>query len=401
MKLSANRIDMKGRHIVFLSHIDMNLYLFRLPLMKSLVESGWRVTALVPEGDYTHLFEGEGIGHEHYSIKREGMNPLKECLVISRLYKKLRMLRPDVVHSFTMKPNIYGSIAGRLAGIPKIVNSVTGLGSFFIDSKNVAPTGRVLAQLYRASCLFADRVLFHNRDDLEFFLRLRIAPARKCRVIRGSGVDLEKFSRARFTDTERKKLRNALGVPEAAVVVTFISRLIWDKGIREFCEAARMIRERRGEKAVFLLIGDRYDGNPNAVPFSYVESMAQSGDVVFAGWRKDIPAVLHCSDIVTLPSYREGLPVSLQEALAMGIPIVTTDVPGCRETVEDGVNGFLVPHKNAAALAGAIEKLLTNPELRSVMGKSGREKAEREFDVRRIVQQHLELYETLMQEVMI
>ncbi len=388
-------------HIVFLSHIDMNLYLFRLSLMKRMVEKGWSVTALVPEGKYAHLFEKEGIRHEHYSIKRDGMNPLTECMVISRLYRKLKSLRPDLLHSFTMKPNIYGAIAGMLAGVPRIVNSVTGLGSFFIDSKTVAPIGRALSQLYRVSCHFADAVVFQNGDDLEFFLQHNIAPGGKCRVVRGSGVDLEKFSPERFSQTDRKMLRESLGIRDGAVVVTLITRLIWDKGVREFCEAASIIRKRLGEKAVFLLVGDYYDGNPNAVPASYIESMVNLENVMFAGWREDIPEILNCSDIVTLPSYREGLPVSLQEALATGLPVVTTDVPGCRETVEDGVNGFLIPPRDARALASAIERLLTDAELRAVMGKRGREKAEREFDVRCIVQQHLELYESLTGKVMI
>ncbi|HWR59427.1 MAG TPA: glycosyltransferase family 4 protein [Thermodesulfovibrionales bacterium] len=382
-------------HIVFLSHIDMNLYLFRLPLMKSLVGKGWKVTALVPEGSYAHLFEKEGIRHERYSIKRDGMNPLKEVVVISRLYRKLRKLRPDLMHSFTMKPNIYGSIAGKLAGVTRIVNSVTGLGSFFIDSEAVTPAGRALAQLYRLSCRLADAVVFQNRDDLEFFLGRRLVSARKCRIIRGSGVDLAKYSPMRFTQKDRQTLRSSLGISMDAVVVTLITRLIWDKGIKEFCEAAKIIRQRRREKAVFLLVGDYYDGNPNAVPRAYIESMTRSGDVVFAGWRNDIPAILHSSDIVTLPSYREGLPVSIQEALAMGLPVVTTDVPGCRETVEDSVNGLLVPSRHAEALAKAIEKLLENAELRRVMGKKGREKAEREFDVRHVIKQHIELYESL------
>lgn len=389
---------MTAGHIVFLSHIDINLYLFRLSLMKRLLEKGWRVTALVPEGKYSHLFEKEGITHEHYSVKRDGMNPLTECIVISRLYRKLRALRPDLMHSFTMKPNIYGAISGRLAGVPRIVNSVTGLGSFFIDPETIAPIGRALFQLYRVSCRLSDAVIFQNRDDLAFFLRHRIAPERKCQVIRGSGVDLTKFSRSRFTQTDREMVRSTLGISEDAVVVTLVTRLIWDKGIREFCEAARMIRERLGEKAVFLLVGDFYDGNPKAVPPSYVETMSRSGDVVFAGWRNDIPAVLHCSDIVTLPSYREGLPVSLQEALAMGIPVVTADVPGCRETVENGINGLLVPPRDPSALATAIEELIENRELRSAMGRKGREKAEREFDVHHIVQQHLDLYERVLEE---
>lgn len=384
---------MKSRHIVFLSHIDMNLYLFRLPLMKSLAESGWKVTALVPDGPYSPLFEKDGIAHEHYPISRDGMNPVKEGMVISRLCKKLKALRPDLLHTFTIKPNIYGTFAGRLAKVPRIVNSVTGLGSYFIDSATVSPGGRALAQLYRLSCRFADAVVFQNRDDLDFFLNRRIVASKKCRLIRGSGVDLDRFSEVRFAQADRIALRRELGIAGDAVVVTLITRLIWDKGVKEFCEAARMVREGHGDKAVFLLVGDYYDGNPKAVPSSYIGSLVKSGDVIFSGWRRDIPDVIYGSDIITLPSYREGLPVSLQEALAMGRPVITTDVPGCRETVQDGSNGFLVPARDSRALSSAIEKLLDNRELRSLMGRRSREKAEREFDVRHIISQHMELYE--------
>ena len=176
-----------------------------------------------------------------------------------------------------------------------------------------------------------------------------------------------------------------------------MARLIWDKGIKEFCEAARQLRNNTSQQFIFLLVGDYYDGNPNAIPHTYIESAVRGEEIVFTGWRDDVPAILAASDIVVLPSYyREGIPVSLMEAMAMSRPLVTTDAPGCRETVEDGWNGFLVPIRDANALARVIGKLIDDPTLREIMGRRSREKAEREFDVRFVVREHLQLYQRLL-----
>jgi len=383
-------------HLVFLSHLDMNLYLFRRQIMLALVEKGWRVTAVTPEGSYSHLFAADGIEHVPYVIDRGSMNPLRELKVIVSLRKILKKLSPDVVHSYTMKPNIYGTFAARLAGVPAVLNSVTGLGSFFIDGASTTPIQKMLLGLYWLACQLNSRTTFENRDDLQFFLEHKLVTKEKTILFNGTGVDLTHFDSKRFDDERRLQLRSALGIAPDAIVVTCISRLLRDKGVGEFCEAARSLHQAWQGRAVFLEVGDYYDGNPSSLPKEYVEELGRAGIVKFAGWRTDIPEILHASDIVTLPSYREGLPVSLQEALAMGKPIVSTDVPGCRETVDDGINGLLVPARNADRLAQALETLLQDSDLRQRMGEASLAKARAEFDVRKIVEQHLVLYESLV-----
>ena len=382
-------------HIIFLSHLDLNLR-FRMPIMRALVKNGNRVTALVPYGPYAVRFSQENIRHKHYNISRAGLNPFKELKVVFSLFKILKQLSPDLVHTFTAKPNIYGTLAARLAGVPVIVNSVTGLGSFFVEVGRHGLMKFLLLRLYRLNGGLSNATIFQNEDDIILFRDNRLVSKEKVHLIKGSGVDLERFSQKKFSRENCINLKKCLGISPDTVVVTLMARLIWDKGIKEFCEAAHQLRNDTSRQFIFLLVGDYYDGNPNAIPHTYVESAVKDKKIVFTGWRDDVPAILAASDIVVLPSYREGLPVSLMEAMAMSRSLVTTDVPGCRETVEDGWNGFLVPVRDSNALACATGKLIDEPTLRYVMGRRSREKAEREFDVRFVVREHLQLYQRLL-----
>jgi N,N'-diacetylbacillosaminyl-diphospho-undecaprenol alpha-1,3-N-acetylgalactosaminyltransferase len=383
-------------HIVFLSHLDLNLR-FRMPIMQALVKNGNRVTALVPDGPYAVRFSQENIRHEHYNISRAGLNPFKELKVVFSLFKILKQLSPDLVHTFTAKPNIYGTLAAQLAGVPVIVNSVTGLGSFFVEVGRHGLMKFLLLRFYRLSGALSNATIFQNEDDVIFFRDNKLVSKEKVHLIKGSGVDLERFSQKKFSRENSINLKKCLGISPDTVVVTLMARLIWDKGIKEFCEAARQLRNNTSQQFIFLLVGDYYDGNPNAIPHTYIESAVRGEEIVFTGWRDDVPAILAASDIVVLPSYyREGIPVSLMEAMAMSRPLVTTDAPGCRETVEDGWNGFLVPIRDANALARVIGKLIEDPTLREIMGRRSREKAEHEFDVRFVVREHLQLYQRLL-----
>jgi N,N'-diacetylbacillosaminyl-diphospho-undecaprenol alpha-1,3-N-acetylgalactosaminyltransferase len=386
---------MKAFHIVFLSHFDLNLR-FRMPIMRALVKNGNRVTALVPDGPYAVYFSQENIKHKHYNISRAGLNPFKELKVVFSLFKIIKQLSPDLIHTFTAKPNIYGTLAARLAGVPVVINSVTGLGSFFTKVGRPDLMEFMLLRLYRLSGALSNATIFQNKDDVIFFRDNKLVSKEKVHLIRGSGVDLERFSLKKFSHESCINLKKCLGISPDAVVVTLMARLIWDKGIKEFCEAARQLRNNISQQFIFLLVGDFYDGNPNTIPHTYIESAVKDKKIMFTGWRDDVPAILAASDIVVLPSYYEGLSVSLMEAMAMSRSLVTTDVPGCRETVEDGWNGFLVPVRDANALARAIRKLIDDPTLREVMGRRSREKAEREFDVRFVVREHLQLYQKLL-----
>lgn len=386
--------DKHRRPIVFLSLLDMNLWLFRRRLMAILVEKGWNVVAVTPQGGYCQRFSQIGVRHISYKMNQKGTNPVEEALVVWQLIHILRRIKPVLVQTFTIKPNIYGTLAAKIARIPFIINAVTGLGSFFVENgeDTTKRMKKFLMVLYRISGALADRVIFQNHDDLAFFNAKGLTRMGKAKLIRGSGVDLHYFDPSQIKNENRNQLRRELGAKDNQIVVTMLTRLVWDKGVGEFCQAAGQLRKEYKDQVVFLLVGDFYDGNPRGVPRSYIKGAVARGDIIFTGWRSDIPQVLGASDVVVLPSYREGLSVSLQEALAMGKPVVTTDATGCKETVEDGVNGFLVPVRNAKALAEAIGRLVTNPKMREEMGQRSRKKAEREFDVEQIARQYLELY---------
>lgn len=388
----------KTPHVVFLAHFESNLYVFRRPVMKALVGRGWRVTALQPDGPSAQKWADEGVDFVPCDLSQSGRNPVTEVPVVLRLAKTLRKLQPDIVHTFTAKPNIYGTFAARLAGVPAVVNTITGLGSGFVEREGPDVTRSILEGLYRLSGSMNSAVIFQNDDDHAFFMDRRLIPSkRRTTFIRGSGVDLEKFSPGRFTPEDRHRIRRGLNISDDAVVVLMVARLIWDKGIRQFREAAAALKRQYGEKVVFLSVGDFYRDNPSCVPEEYIQDAVSSGVLVSAGWREDIPELLYASDVVALPSYlREGVPHALQQACAMGKPIVTTDNPGCRDTVEPGINGYLVPIKDVPSLAQSLRPLIEDGKLRTRMGAASRRKAEQEYGIEANIRQHVELYETLL-----
>lgn len=342
----------------------------------------------------------EGVEHHRLNIDRKGTNPINELRTLWQLYRVLRKERFDLVHTFTVKPNIYGSIAARAAGIPVVMNWVTGLGYVFIETGDARRRllRKVVINLYRFALRFSKRVIFLNPDDFDLFQKYKIIDSHKGMVMSGgSGVDTEKFSSARIDQDKVQALYQELGIAgdQPGVRVTLIARLLWDKGIAEFIEAARILKPKHPD-ALFLLVGPVDTGNPAAVPRQYMERVESEGVIRYLGERTDIVEILHISDIVTLPSYSEGIPRALLEAMSMEKPIITTDTAGCRVVVDEGRNGLLVSVKDPAALASAIERLLDDEELRIRMGKYGREKALREFDERIVVRRTLKLYEELL-----
>lgn len=372
---------------VFLSHFDINLYLFRLPIMQALIAMGHDVVALCPQGEFSHCFAEHGVKIEHYAISRSGLNPVLEAAVVLRLSAILRYLRPDVLHTFTAKPNIYGTLAGRVAGVPRIFNLVEGLGSFYVEtSMRTRMVRECMEALYRISCRLSDATVFVNNDDPRYFLSRQLVPRNKICVIRSVGVDTS-FFRSDRIDVD--SVRHALGLPEKSLVVLMVARAIWHKGLAEYISAADQLR-RRDPGTYFLLAGDVDDGNPSSATREYLLSQP---NLIWLGQRHDVAELTALCDVYVLPSYyREGVPRTLLEAASMGKPIVTTDTVGCREVVEHGVNGLLVSPRDSQALAEAISLLLDDGSLRRRMGLAGREKAVNEFDVRHVVRQYLDLY---------
>jgi N,N'-diacetylbacillosaminyl-diphospho-undecaprenol alpha-1,3-N-acetylgalactosaminyltransferase len=390
----------KASRIVIIANTDFGLYNFRLGIIRALIAGGCHVGIICPDGPYVAELNKEGVEHHGLQIDRKGTNPINELITLWQLYRVLNKERFDLVHTFTPKPNIYGSIAARAARTPVVISTVTGLGYVFMEAGGAQRwfLRKLVINLYRLACCFSSRVAFQNEDDFELFLKYKVVDKHKGMVMGGgSGVDTVKFSRAAINPDRIQALYQEPGIAgnQPGIVVTLIARLLWDKGIAEFIEAARILRPKY-PSALFLLVGPVDTGNPAAIPREYVEQAERKGLIKCLGQRRDIAEILYISDIVALPSYREGIPRTLIEAMSMEKPVITTDTAGCRAVVEEGRNGLLVPLKDHVALASAIDKLIDNKELRIRMGKYGREKALREFDEKIVVRQTLELYEGLL-----
>lgn len=390
---SKENEDAKRLKIALLSHLDLNLYLFRLSWMKALIKQDCDVYAVIPKGDYDGKIAKEGIKVINYSIDRGGLNPFKELKTIYDLYRIFKKEHFDLIHAFTIKPNTYGAVAGKLARIPIILNHVTGLGYIHIINNLKARILRFLSnRLYRLSFNIAKKVIFQNPDDLDQLSNL--FDSRKALVIKGTGVNTNYFSPENVDLKGVKIIKDEIGVDNGKLVITMIARLYWSKGIKELVKAARML-SKKYNNLVFLIVGWIDKGNPDAISKEFV-SEASNEFIKFTGKRGDIREMLYLTDIYVLPSYREGMPRTVLEAMAMEKPIVTTNAPGCRETVENGVNGLLVPIKNSKILAEAIEKLIVDENLRARMGKASREKVIKEFSNEIVIDKILNLYDTLL-----
>lgn len=376
--------------IVFLSHLDMNLYLFRLPIMQELVKQGHEVVALCPEGDYFARFAAHGINAQSYDIVRKSLNPFREIATIYRIARCLRVLRPDIMQTFTMKPNVYGAIAAKIAGVPCTICSVTGLGSFYIQQGFKTFALRMLIEsLNKIAFHFAKAVVFQNKDDLQLYYGKGLVSKSKAVLIKGSGIDPTLFARDSVSIDDVRCYKDELGIASDDVVVLMIARAIAHKGVVEYYQAAKKLQASLPHVR-FLFVGDVDNGN--IAPLSH-EFLRSNSAVHWLGKREDIFELLACADIFVLPSYREGIPRTLLEAGSMALPIVTTDTVGCREVVDDGHNGFLVPVGDSELLAQKIAALASDSTLREAFGHASRKKILAEFSVNAIVAQHLALYE--------
>jgi N,N'-diacetylbacillosaminyl-diphospho-undecaprenol alpha-1,3-N-acetylgalactosaminyltransferase len=381
------------KRFVFFSQHDFNLYRFRMPVMQALRERGAQVWAICPPGEYSPHFREHGIEFVPISVDRKTFNPLRAWTTVNRLRSILRELRPDVLHTSTLRPNVYGALAGWLAGVTAIVCTVEGLGTLYTNhdlKTRVLRWG--VEQTTRLALRAADAIIFLNPDDQSYYLSQKLCRPEQARLIVSAGIDVKAFSPNRFSPEERQRLRREQGLPPETVVVTMIARLIAPKGVREFLQAA----ERLNGKARFVLIGEPDPGNLDSLTWEEIEAYVRRGLVLAPGWQNDVIPWLAITDIFVLPSYREGVPVTVLEAMAMGLPVVATDVPGCREAVVAGETGFLVPPRNVDELVGAIQKLVEDPALRRRMGQAGRARVVQHFAVERVVEQYLGLYTELL-----
>ena len=349
---------------VLFANTDWYLYNFRIEYAKFLRSQGWDVVLMSPDGEYVEKIEALGFRHIDMEFSRKGMNPAAESDAIRRIREVYEAEQPDLVHHFTIKCMIYGSIAARQVGVKSIVNSVTGLGFVFLSDKpHVKPVRGVVKHLYKKA-FKGTQVIFENPDDRALFLEMGLVGEDNSHVILGTGIDTDAFVPVR--------------PPDSVPLTILPARMLWDKGIGEFVDAAAAIRK-EGINARFALIGKMDEGNPACIEYETLTRWQKEGNVEWWGWQDDIYTSISLADIVCLPSYREGLPKILLEAAACGRPIVTTDVPGCRETVIDGVNGLLVEVKSAESLKNALIRLINDRDLRVKMGEASRELAVSRF----------------------
>ena len=356
---------------------------FRRGLIKALIRKGIAVYIITPTGPYTRNLKDLGAKHIHINISRF-MDLLGDIKFFLNLYRIFRRERFDVVHNFSIKPNTYGAVAARLAGVKKILGAVTGLGYLFTNEQKIGISVLKFfaVNLYRLGFRCSDKIWFQNNDDIEAFVTAGIAIRDKAVLIKSSGVDTDEFSTKAVDECALLLLRNEFG-PSASKIVTMVARPLWNKGIKEFVEASFLLRKRMSD-AIFIVVGEKEPGNPDNVPDAYIKEK-ESEKLRFIGWRNDVREIFALSIMVVLPSYREGTPKSSIEAMAMGKPLVTTDAVGCKETVDDHKNGIIVPVGDSRKLADAIYEIASDEKLIKSYGLYSRKKAETEFDEKIVV----------------
>lgn len=356
----------------------------RLVIAQEAVKQGWEVLVACEDTGRAAEIAIDGIKYIDFKFSRSGTNPITELNTLKQFYTLYNTVKPDVVHHITLKPVTYGSIVAKILNIKGVVNAVSGLGyNFTGDRKGVVQKMMVKLMKYGFNRNNLT-VIFQNSDDQKALESLGIlSSTNKIVRIKGSGVDLNKFYHSPFPSFDPIK-------------VLLPSRMLWDKGVKELKEASDLLKEKYKGKLQFILSGLADEENKAGVSAEYLNDWQDGEYVKWIGYQKDMVQVYQDSHIVILPSYREGMPKTLIEACSIGRAIITTDAIGCRECVDEGINGLKVPVYSINELAEAIEKLCLNPELIESMGKESRLKAEREFDVVAVIKKHLEIYSNVL-----
>ena len=358
----------------FLSH--------RLPIALSAKEHGWNVTIVTADTGKLKDIEEAGLKTIRLPMSRSGMNIKEELKTLQFLKHLYKEERPDVVHHVGMKTILWGSLAAKFSKVNGVVNAVSGLGGFFADD-NKSILSKIMPKVLKYAH-HRDKILviFQNNEDKALYIKKGIIDETHARFIKGSGVDLNEFAYTPEPKTGK-------------IVVILTARMIAEKGIFILTEAAESLRETYKDKVEFWIVGG-IDDHPGAITKEQMEEVCDGKYIKWLGYRTDVKELLKKSHIVAFPSYyMEGLPKSLIEATAVGRPIITCNSIGCKDTVDDGVNGFLIPTKDTKALAEKLVTLIEDADLRLKMGKAARAKAEREFSIETVIEKHLEIYKEL------
>lgn len=373
-----------------------------MPWIRLLREQGYKVYAVVASGAWNERIEEGGAEFVEWKLSRSGRNPLSEIGSVIGLTRILRRIKPDIVQNFHTKPNIYAPIAAKLARVPLTVSTVTGLGYTFVERSGLGSrlAKRLNLGMYSIANRLAKEIAFQNPDDMELLRESGGISDSKGRFIPGgSGVDVTEYSPGTRNSTESLEMRKSLGIPEKAFIAMFVGRLQLDKGLVEFVEAARLLKQRRKD-IIFVMVGAPDPGNKRSVSESMLSQWKSEGDVVFTGRREDVPMLMAMANTVVTPTfYREGMPRTLLEAAATGLPLIGTDMPGVREAITSGVNGILIPPRDSLALANAVEELADDRSKAQRYGDASLERAKHEFDHRRVVGEYLKMYDELWSEL--
>lgn len=361
---------------LLIASVATSLTGFRKPLIIALLDKGLEVHVAAPQilnnRDVMSKLTALGVVAHDISMQRTGLNPLADTKTLYSLYALMKDIKPDYTMGYTIKPVIYGTLAASLARIPKRFALITGLGFAFTDGDDNKRKGvRFIAQnLYRTALHNCQLVFFQNHDDEALFRELNIVSSKTSTcVVNGSGVDVDEYEVVPFATQEPMRF-------------LLIARLLIDKGVREYAKAAQQVKKLHPE-VQFDLVG-LLDTNPTSITQAELDQWIKAGTVNFLGLLKDVRPAIQAASVYILPSYREGTPRTVLEAMAMGRAIITTDAPGCRETVVDGDNGFLVPVKDADALAKAMLRFIDEPALIEKMGQRSRKIAEEKYDVHKV-----------------
>lgn len=368
---------MPQKTILISINASWNIINFRKGLIAALQGKGFRVVALAPRDAYSCRFDELGVEYVPIEMDKQGVSPLKDLRLLWSYFRLLRRIRPHIFLGYTAKPNIYGSLAAHALGIP-VINNVAGLGTAFIREGLLT---RIVTALYKLALRRSSTVFFQNAEDRALFLTLGIVRADQTALLPGSGIDLLRFAPGDHSSRG----------PEFQFLL--IARLLWDKGIAEYVEAARRLKATRPDVR-FQLLGFLDVENRTAIRRADVERWVSEGIIDYLGEADDVRPFIGAADCIVLPSYREGLPRVLLEGSALAKPLIATDVPGCRDVIEDGRNGYLCAVRDPEALAAAMLKMLTlTPDERRKMGDAARLKVEAEFDERIAIERYFSAIE--------
>lgn len=361
--------------ILFIANTAWSMYNFRKNLLQRLIKDGYKVEIICPfEENFMGKLTKLGCVCHQITMSAKGVNPFKNLKLVYDLYRLIKHIAPDFIFCYTIKPNIFGSIAAGIAKIPSIAIT-TGLGYTFLHKNLVS---RISGFLYKFALIFPREVWFLNNDDLQTFRALNLVSAEKAKILRGEGIDLQRFN------------ISSLEQPDNVIRFLAIARMLWDKGINEFILAAQEIKK-KFDNVEFQLLGFVGTSNPQAIPMEQIKSWAEQGIAHYLGATGNVIPFIQKASCIVLPSYyREGIPISLLEGAAMGKPIITSNTAGCKDTVTDGITGYLCEPRDVDSLVSAMKKIiLLDKSERLKMGLMGRKKMEKEYDVQIVIEHYL------------